>query len=454
MARYFSRTISGSILPTPPIGPLTGGQLMRGDRALAVHVAQDRVVALARRVLCHQTLQGSSWLVPNTDPDDEAPATRTYPDDSTWRTTARVDCELTPGCFPRFTVLASPSGQTQVDDGASGFDAGGAFGRVRVSLTWTDADGGTDTTTTEISIPASTQQYAGSRTDAGAGWEDSFVARSELIYPDGTLLDMTVLRQWTRPPITITGTIDHLGGARPVDVCLYEQPLAQAMEADDDGGEWVSHVWVTNPQLVMPPSWPEQHKVDPTDGDPRGIHHLLDVHHAQAARLGPMLFSWNAWNESTADPTAIAEGYAETTVTTVRHLCDANITAWSSDAPGWSMSSGAYARNQSDNGEWVYRDGAGNARTGAVPVIVRVNSHNESGNTGVLRLQTSEHNWIDCALTRTGVPGWDSYYGWLECGLGPEQQVVVSPYFWSDNDTKWTRVRYLHVYVCRQEPAA
>jgi len=456
MAKYFSRTNVSKGLPRPPIGPLVGGQLMKGARAGSVHRAQDTVVGLSARIVARQSLAGDAWLVANTDPEDPAPATRTYPDATTWRTVMRPNVELTPGCCLRLGVTALPSGHTQQSDGAAGFESSGAFGKVRASLTWTDADGGTDTTTNEVSISASTQQYAATRTGEWEAWPDACFQRSALIYPDDTLSDITVLRKWSRPPINVTGTIDHLGGARPIDVVLYEVPLAQAMEVDDTSDEWVAHFWDLGPGnfVAGPPRWPREYNVAGPDGDPRGIHHLMDVHHAQALRLGPMIFSWSAWRESDADVTAIAEAYASNSSTTFLHLTDKNITAWSADAPGWAMGCGGYARRQLDNGEFVYRNGAGSPMIASIPILVRTYGYVEAGSSGgTLRLQTAAHNYAECTITRTSA-GWDSHVCHLRCGLNPEQQVIAVPLWKSLTASKYVRLLYAQAYYCATEPAA
>jgi hypothetical protein len=454
MARYYSRTITPGALPKPPVGPLTGFQTMKGARAVAVHRAQDRVVGLSKRIIAQQSLQGTSWLVPNTNPTDAAPATRTYPDATTWRTTLRVNTELTPGCMLRMAVVALPSGQTQQSDGAAGFEPSGAFGRVRANLTWTDADAGTDTTTTEVAIPASTQTYAATRTDDAEAWTDSIFRRSEIIYPDGTLTDTTVLRQWTRPPITVTGTIDHLGGARPINVCLYEIPVAEAREADDANDEWTSAIWDSGVGYIGTSNWPFQERISGLDGDQRGVHRMLEVHAAQASRLGPQLWSWTPWKEDDADPAAIAELYAETTSNTSVHLTDSNITTWTKNAPGWSMSAGANAFNQSDNGQWVYPTGGGyDTATGAVPVIIRIYGGAEAGNEGRVVIGTEWHSYITCAIP-AGAAAWHDFFGWLETGLGPEDPRVAVPIFRSTVNTKWTRIYAINAYVARMDPAA
>jgi hypothetical protein len=349
-------------------------------------------------------------------------------------------------------VLALPSGETQQSDGAAGFESSGAGGGVRAYINWIAADHSNEYTTTDIALPASTQEYAATRTTAGDGWVDAFHLRSELIYPEDFLTDVTATNKWSLPPVAVEIQLQHVGGARVVDCCIYEVPLAQAMEADDADDEWVAHMWGSH-NFQVGATYPTEVRITGADGDPRGIHHLMDVHHGQAARLGPKLFSWNAWIEDAADPAAIAEAYIETDSAAWRQIAETGHATYTgaTDA-GFSMSAGAYARNQDDNGHWVFptQGGAGESCSASVPVILYLWAAAESD--GTIRFQTGDHMWIDVTIDNA-TPQFFVAYGHLRCGLGPEDPVVCVPLWQSGTEGHYLRLYHMSCYVSRAAPA-
>jgi len=417
VARYYSLKIDQLTQSRPPLGPLTALQPMRGDRAYAVYRAQDKIISPSRRLLMAFGLRGTyngtgannGWAVPSTDPDA---ATNTHPDRDTYRTAADGRFNITPGCFARAWIRYVPSGQTQEFIGSGDYDPDGALGVVRMSMTWGDADGNTETDDYELTLDASQLQYAGSPSNDGGSWNAVRRIRGPLMYPDGILTSQATARKWSRPPIWGQCQIQYRGGCRVISAVICEYPWEFTIEADDPADEWVLHNYGTG----VNPRYPVELVTPGTDGDPRrGSHHTLDVHHAQAQRLGPQLFHWAAYSEGTVDVTASDGRDAQsTTSATFVNLMDSNLTEWDADYPGWAISCGGYARNRDLNGDRIV------LRNQDASVPVRVWVRYTSGAAGaVLRLQTEFFSMVDVDLPND-TDAWTTQVGHLRCGINPE----------------------------------
>jgi hypothetical protein len=122
---------------------------------------------------------------------------------------------------------------------------------------------------------------------------------------------------------------------------------------------------------------------------------------------GPCLMAWSCWNEDLVAANA-TEGTASVfTATTYRELVH-SATSYSTTAPGFSVSSGAYARNLEQSGPLELRN-----VNGVIPVTVRVYARvTTAGHSGTVRFQTAPFSMRDLNVTSTTWQ-WISGLAWL-----------------------------------------
>lgn len=383
----------------PSIEPLAGLELMRRGPVEAVMRAQDYVAAIGRRIIASGGIGGAlTWRTPNSDPTSMA---GTHPTPTARRRIGAGACELTPGSMLRCWGVVIPSGETQI----TGTTAGGAQGRLEVDVSWTDGTG-TVTTTHGIELPASTEEFGA---EPGSMWDELH----QVVFgmKPTVLVNTATLRRWCQH-VHVEVEIFAVGGARIVDACVFEVPNAVAFEADDNGSYWTSHMLgpgsPDGPTLPLRYPWQRFSETSP-DGDPRGgTLHLLDVHHAQHTRLGPLLFSWSGHDE------ASGVEFASPASATWVAVDGGGSTSYDLTEPGLSAGTGGYARRVGSNGRHVLRN-----RRAAIPVIVRVLA---SSSTGVSEVRVQSYPWsfIDLTVANGGM-AWHSIAGWLEVGITPDQ---------------------------------
>lgn len=403
MAKYYQSKLLPADVPKPPIGPLTGLRDMKGARTRAVVQGQDEVPGLGRRILGRlQGLRGQAeWL---------AADSTNIPDSTTNRIVGRGKYQLTPGCFLEMSIMYIPSGDTS--DSSPG-------GNIDIEVTWTDADANTESDQFQLDLEGSTESGGAQPDGAGELWTAIKHVIVKQIRPDG-LGSPATLRKWTRPPVEAEVTLENIGGCRIIDACLYEVPYFTQWEADDNPEEITVHSSETIP--FMPAI---RYNETSPDGDPRGgSYHLLDVHHAQIKRFGPVLFHWTSYTEDGTGHGETEDASISTGSATYVGVPDSSKTAYDATAPGWSV--GNYAHNYIQNGDKLIMRG----KNGSIPVRVRCYADVTDAGTGTVKVQTAPHSYIEVAITST--EGWHEAYGWLECGAGPEAHVIAQVFIKED----------------------
>jgi hypothetical protein len=425
MAVYWRQTLAGlGQHVAPEIVPLNGLKLMRRGPVEAVFRSQDFVVGLSRRIVATGGLRGSeTWRTPNSDPTAMA---GTHPTPTARRRIGSGSIDLTPGCFLRCWAVVVPSGETQL----SGTTPGGPQGRLEVDCVWTDRTGATVSTTHAVALPASAEQYGA---EPAVMWEALYGRTISEITPPG-LGPTDELRRWCQH-VHVDVTIYAVAGARVVDAVVFEQPLEVAMEADDDGELWCSHLYasVAPGGAAAPLLYPWQRFDETTpDGNPRGgTLHALDVHHGQYQRLGPVLCSWSAARESTGAETVALVATAA--------LEGGGSTTFALAEPGLACGSGGYARRQSSNSEYVLRN-----RVAAIPVIVRAFA--AASVAGSVRVQTRGDSYIDVTIP-VGAIAWHVAQGWLEVGITPDHTRCLIQLFGTSCTVHAVTVHYAGGYI-------
>jgi hypothetical protein len=411
VAKYYKQRLDGlGNGVNPPVEPLNGLQLLRRGPVEALLRAQDHVPALARRLVASGGLRGSeTWRTGNTvGPSSPLPTER--------RLIGAGSVDLTPGCMLRAWVCAVPSGMTAELNVVSGlYEERGAGGRCEVDVIWTDATGATVTTTHGVQLPASEEQYGAEPSPMFANLHDFEFH----IKPPGTH-QVAELRRWCQH-CNVDVRIYAVGGARIVDANVHEYPNAVAFEADDAGSQWTSHVYAgfrpNGPAAGLSHPYQRFSETSP-DGDPRGgTWHVSDVHHAQMARLGPVLFSWCAARESdgTEDVTTASASLVA--------LDGGGSTSFDLTEPGLPCGTGGYARRQSSNSAYVLR-----GRVAAIPVIVRVLARSSTSN-GSVRVQTRYDSYIDVSIPDNTLD-WKCTNEWLEVGITPDDTSALLVQLW------------------------
>jgi hypothetical protein len=440
MAKYFKQSIkTDTTVPRPAYEPFEARQPARKTPLVSLFRAQDRCVTMGRRVLLTQSLRGcAAWLVPDTDP---VAGSQTHPLNTTVRTVARGKLELTPGHMLRLSVLCGLSGQTQRVGGAA-FVEDGAGGTLRVTITWTDSLGATESTTHDVDLPASGLEFAASIDGSEGGqWKALRVVELSGIFPEN--LGTNVARnRWTLGT-TVEVAIANIGGCRVVDACVSEEPLAIAYEADDTSARWVSHMLGNAEPGGTPPSitHPYQRLSESVaDGDPRGgTWHVQDVANNQALRLGPTLITWGYYDEDDAGITTTEVAGITTTSSTFVGVPNTSITTWSNTQQGWDISAAGYARPYQHN----HPSAVGN--DGVIPVRFRVYYTCGATTTGVARIQSAADSWVDVALS-AGTTGWATAYGYLRCGQGPGDPATTMAFLRRASGANNVTLHYLSLY--------
>lgn len=404
MAKYFRQDLTSMSghAQSATIEPLNGLQPMLRNPVEQVIRLQDKVCTWGRRIIATAGLRGSqTWFTPDSDPTAVA---NTHPDPSTRRLIGGGSADLTGGCLLAAYVVASPSGETQFSGTTT---PGGANGKWEADVVWTDNDGMTVTTTSTVVLAGST--LANGAQPASMA-DQILLYKVNIIGPPG-LGDTAELRRWCKGA-NVQVLLYAVGGARIIDSCVFEVPFSMALEADDDPEFWTSHIYASpNPQSPGGPLlYPYQRLSETTpDGDPRGgTFHLLDVHHAQHRRLGPVLFNWSGAQESSG------QSAFETNSTTFVELAGGGSTVFDLTEPGLMTGTGGYARRYSSNSEYVLRD-----RVAAIPVLVRAYASSAGDGPATIRVMTREDSYFDLSVPM-GALSWHVGYGWLEVGINPD----------------------------------
>lgn len=408
--------------------------------------AQDKVVTQSRRILFRTGVDGDdAWLVPNTDPEG---GTQTYPLANTPRSVNIGKFDISPGCTLRAVCLHLPSGQTNYEIGGSGWYPAGVQGIVHLATTWTAHDDTTETRTYVMPLEGSTLEFGAENTSTG-GMQKSCRLANVKMNPPVDLNDLAERNKWSRPH-SIEIEVRYVGSPRVVDLVVYEIPNFYLPEADDPDDEWTSHIFAIgrpddNAKKVAYPV-DEAEDTSGADADQRhGTLQTLRVAENQRKRLGPMLFHWGAYTESSAGITTTTLPFVTIGTAASTRWCNllnvdqfetqGSPATFEASEPGWSVSCGGYARSWLHNNPHVM--GAAD-RTAAVGVLFRVYAQNNNAAAQALRLHTAHddavassannvdaHSWIDLSLSASAALDWYEAYGFLQVGVNPEDHVIA-----------------------------
>lgn len=384
---------------SPALASFRGGRPLHWAPWSKVLAAQDDVVGSAHRVVASVGCFAGEG-------DDHVPVTSNVASMISRVTYAvhTAHVRMTPGNYLEAMILALPSGVTK-DPVA--VEAEGATGRVDIDVTFTNG-GESDAISRETQLVPSNLANGGF---GGEAWPLLRKYRVPNIRPDGAGGDIEIMSdyaEWTEVEIDIS----FYGGARPVDCCLFERGWYHAQPASPSERK-SCHAYVvgaTPPELPHTPGPQEARADGNTHSEGRfGTHQTLDVVQRQSERLGPRICSWSSFTPDTfSAATTSQQPHDFTGTTSFADLFDSSITSWDADNPGWLVE-GAGAQL------WRYCDGDLKLGSGRAVIPVRIKVRAEvDANSGTLRFQSSETEWIDIVVSATS-PTVYTRFGFLEC---------------------------------------
>lgn len=414
MPTFKKRNLIGVSPSSPPLAPLTGGQLAKSDRVGSIFARQDRVLGHGRRILASGGRNMStSFQVPGTVP---LTLTQTHPSPTAERECGRIPImDLAPGHWPRLSLICVPSGQTQkpiVIGDTDYWAPAGAGGHVLVTCVFNNGVD-SETVTREISPPVSGNVYNAESAFAGATFAQLHRLQSELIAPVGVESDPATLAKWS-DGVTVTATIAYVGGVRIIDWTLAEEPYKYARSLFTS--DWAGSLY-TNGSGEPLTAYPSKYPVSYTNlgGDVSGgTDFLLDTIARQAA-LGPVLLSQSTYDERGQAVTSTAPDPVSTSSLTYVDLFNQSVTTYSEAAAGWSLASGANAAQWNTAGPCLELRG----EERVVPCRVSVYARRAAG-SGVctMRLAGSAYSVAEITVN-SSTWNWYDTDAHMICGFGP-----------------------------------
>lgn len=404
--------------------------------------AQDTLCASAARVLATVGLAGSDEYPFDQSEDVDGAAAQAYPTADEWRTIwGPLPRHVTPGCYLEAHVIYVPSGNTH-REGEQDWEGDGARGDIRVRATWTngaETDGPNNHAVALEPSLLGDDAVAGADagqlpTDAGGEWTVLRETLIEEIWPPGVDSSASTaadFAEWTQVELEI----QLRGGARIVDVFVYERPLRHAQEHDDVSPQscHAFHVGAGEP-VAQVTQVPQSEVVDGLVWEDQrfGSHQTLRVGSRQGERLSDPGLAWTAWtseddtfDELDIPPLTLSGATTPTGIFT-------GTAGYDEDAAAWLVS-GAYSqRHDACEPLQVMRNGG----RAVVEVRVWVDAEWTSGGgaSGWIRLQSSPTEWVDVEFTDSGTRETLEVIGWLETQVAADQDhATLQVLYWTDD---------------------
>lgn len=380
-----------------------GGMPAQRTYAQRVCREQDPLVTVGRRILATAGIQGGpNFSIPNgTSPSG---GTQSYPENGFQRTRIEVIQRLTPGCRLRVEGLALPSGPTQRLT-ANGWIQDGSYGALVVEITYSNGIN-QYTRTVELPVPSSGELNGGEPEAFAGSW---MRVLSTIIPHPNEVEDAPAFSG----EVDVLISIISKGSLRLIDACVYEIPYE--LHHDDTHREGMIHLAQGN----YPSAYALTGQNLPTDAR-FGARQNLKTLNDQRQLWGPTLLQWSSWDETTAGVTDADPDPLIISSTSFVGLPYSGLTSYSTNNPGWSVSSGGTARCAEWSGILELRE-----RVGVIPVVCRVYARVQTaGDIGIVRFQSAPHSYCDLQVTSTSY-GWISGLWWVACPIHQNIQSVL-----------------------------
>lgn len=398
----------------PGISGLRYGQPAKKSKIESVFHEADAVIANTCRCLLSVGQHGADHL--QILSSSTTSALQTYPLKTRETVVARrPPVKLTPGCFPYVLGTALESGPFQkyhIDSSQWKYD--GAGGSIKVVANY---NSGLITHERIFPIPASGNANNAEDQGAGKAWFFEIFG--------GALTDQAIY-QLCSDGATVELTVSYLGSPRVIDLGIFEVPLFYRRDTATDPDEWMvplSQKGAQGDPKPVPIPFPSEYPIEElSTTDPwYGTRLLADVSIRQQTQLGPILCEWSAWGESTVSVTATEAAGLNATVTSFQDILYSDLIDWSSDNPGWSVSSGGSAQQFATSNHLVEFDGGKDA---VVPVRCWIYGSRSVSGTSYVRFQTERYSICEVKIT-SSTPQWWSATGHIRCGVGAEDASVL-----------------------------
>lgn len=412
---------------------------------------QDSLVETSCRVVAQITMAGESVFQAADGighPEDPYEANLVPLRD--WYVGARARGRLTPGCFLACVVTYIPAGGAGEEINPSGTALRStdvhAEGLVRVEATFTKGENETTTTIDapmEISLErsdhtldvgSSFQLDHGVATDA---WAALKTVRIPEIIPDGAVSNGVLVDYSEGCDYEVT--LSYFGGARIVDLVVFERPYGHAQE-HDTAEEQSIHCYANNTSKLygQQTSGPQTDARDVGSEEEHrfGTLRLTSVSTRQLESCGPAIIHWTPFSGSAASAFVPAAGMDDESSEWTNLNQDimalpssstqtgvlSSATEWSLSTPGWRCE-GVHARPSAYNGGTFHRTRA------YIPVRIWVYGSVSAG-TASIRLKSGLHSVVSATLS-SSTPGWVTGTGWLECqaDAGDASRAYVVPFY-------------------------
>lgn len=406
--QYKSKTLIGLDPAYPAIGGLAPNTLARWSPLGGIERAQDTVPASSRRVVVDWSISGATdWAQPNGSVDPGTGA-QNYPDATLWRRVGTYRATVTPGCELRARVLYCPAGLAQKNIVPFGWISAGAWAKLRIGTVWTVGASTTGPHYREMTMAGSTDGTWGGLEAGGVGgrnWSDLRIKDIVDIRPPTFTSDASVAStysEWSSVEIRI----DVRGGARVLQVVIYEWPLAHVQLHNNAS---LKSVHATPASLAPQTPLP---MVKPPNGatyqeNRFGTTQVQQVTERQSERIGPRVASLASWRESDASIYLASEGNPWTTSSSSFVDVNGGSATYNRSDPGWLVAGGHAKLHRLCEPRLIMRAGV----AAVVPVRVRVDASQALG-TGTVRVQSGDYEWVDVPIT--GARAWYSVTGYLE----------------------------------------
>lgn len=409
----------GTVPGNPPVDPLQGGRTAKRSHVHQVMFHQDRILPAGRREVLRVGLLGSDEFQVPADTDPDGTGSQIYPEAGVLREVTQAHIRLTPGYGLVLSILCLPSGPRQQFTDPL-WDSDGIGGIVQLEVAFSLGIP-TETVTRVFVLPNSQEEFAGEPAADGAAWDALELVQSSPIYFKDVDNDDSALEQWGGTGVEAQVRLYYMGSVRPVDIVLHEEPHVFGADETTDTN-WPTHCYTDGdgkPEVQYPDPWPQQQRSEAPVDITHGTLQIADVARDQIDYLGPMIFSWSAYNESEAD-VAVADGETAS-IMSATWLGLHGIGGWSLSNPGWSGACGGSSARPFDESNPILalRD-----KTGAIPVVVKVRAKMaDVGQVGYVRIWASSTNFLEVVVnTNTMINRTAS--GWLKCNTGPWDRTV------------------------------
>ena len=392
---------------------------MRRSRAAAVHATGDRVLSHGRRIICTAGLHGAkSWHV--SDAASGVSGTQAKPTRTATRVAIRTpSISLTPGHFLRASIVALPSGETEVFNAGTGnWDPDGVFGQVQIAVSYNN--GATTTVTEVIDLPGSKLANGAQPTGAGAAWANLITRLTSHILPADMSLPAN-LAAWS-DGVSVSVVVAYVGSPRVVDLCVWEEPYAIAVDANTTDWPMPMHSNGAGGQSgQLSGKTPRTQRSGSDFGEGAAV--VCDAAKRLCQELGPVLWFATAWDEDAQAVASTETDYrAISTVTPnfTELLTNSNL---STLGQGWSTASGANAVRIQD----TIIKGANANKMHSIPVRFCVYGamSTGAGPTATVRLETSSTEFVVIPVPTGTSYAWHEAPGYIRVGLGAQFPVVM-----------------------------